>query len=146
MTPDELRAAYAEECMSNDVLERQLEAARAELAKHQESEFHPDWSMLKATQRSLRQHMALAKNDRTIAFEEAAQWILKTRSQTRTEWAQDLRALAKLEPGLVVVKLETAAEARAIALEWMDACECSPAEMPDGIHERTRALKQEVKP
>ena len=34
---------------------------KAELAKHQESEFHPDWSMLKETRASLREHMAELK-------------------------------------------------------------------------------------
>ena len=31
-------------------------ALRAELAKHQESEFHPDWSMLSATREGLAEH------------------------------------------------------------------------------------------
>ncbi len=34
----------------------QVEKLKAELAKHQESEFHPDWSMLEATRDSLREH------------------------------------------------------------------------------------------
>ncbi len=41
--------------------ELEIDRLRTELAKHQSSEFHPDWSLLKATQHSLREHMALVK-------------------------------------------------------------------------------------
>jgi predicted metal-dependent phosphoesterase TrpH len=34
-------------------------ALRAELAKHQESEFHPDWSLLVATRDSLAEHQQM---------------------------------------------------------------------------------------
>ena len=37
------------------------DALRAELAKHQESEFHPDWSMLAATRESLREHQQMIR-------------------------------------------------------------------------------------
>ena len=37
------------------------ERLKAELAKHQESEFHPDWSMLKATRSSLREHQSIIR-------------------------------------------------------------------------------------
>lgn len=33
----------------------EIERLRTELAKHQESEFHPDWSMLEASRKSLRE-------------------------------------------------------------------------------------------
>ena len=36
-------------------------ALRAELAKHQESEFHPDWSMLSATRDSLAEHQDMIR-------------------------------------------------------------------------------------
>ena len=36
-------------------------ALRAELAKHQESEFHPDWSMLEATRESLAEHQQIIR-------------------------------------------------------------------------------------
>jgi hypothetical protein len=35
---------------------------RAELSKHQESEFHPDWSMLEATRSSLREHQQMIRD------------------------------------------------------------------------------------
>lgn len=43
-------------------LQEEIEELQSELAKHQQSEFHPDWSLLKATQASLREHMALVKS------------------------------------------------------------------------------------
>lgn len=39
-------------------------ALRAELAKHQESEFHPDWSMLEATRDSLAEHQQIIRDQR----------------------------------------------------------------------------------
>lgn len=45
----------------NRALMAQLAAAQAELAKFQESPFHPDWSLLEATRKSLREHMGLLK-------------------------------------------------------------------------------------
>ena len=36
-------------------------ALRAELAKHQESEFHPDWSMLAATREGLAEHQDMIR-------------------------------------------------------------------------------------
>lgn len=42
-------------------LEPQIERLRAELSKHQESEFHPDWSMLEATRSSLREHQQMVR-------------------------------------------------------------------------------------
>ena len=47
---------------ANDDIERlSAENSRLEdeLAKHQESEFHPDWSMLEATRDSLREHQSI---------------------------------------------------------------------------------------
>jgi len=38
---------------------RETAALRAELAKHQESEFHPDWSLLAATRDSLAEHQQM---------------------------------------------------------------------------------------
>lgn len=35
---------------------------RAELAKHQESKFHPDWSMLEATRDSLAEHQEIIRD------------------------------------------------------------------------------------
>ena len=40
-------------------LERERNALRAELAKHQESEFHPDWSLLVATREGLAEHQQM---------------------------------------------------------------------------------------
>lgn len=37
------------------------ERLKLELSKFQESEFHPDWSLLKATQESLREYMVMAQ-------------------------------------------------------------------------------------
>jgi chromosome segregation ATPase len=37
--------------------EQEIERLRAELAEHQESSWHPDWSKLRATRDSLREHM-----------------------------------------------------------------------------------------
>lgn len=37
---------------------KQRQALEAELSQHQRSEFHPDWSLLQATQESLREKMA----------------------------------------------------------------------------------------
>ena len=45
-TADQMRQYADAECA----------ALRAELAKHQESEFHPDWSMLSATREGLAEH------------------------------------------------------------------------------------------
>ena len=39
-----------------------ITSLQAELSKHQESEFHPDWSMLKATRNSLREHQRIGKH------------------------------------------------------------------------------------
>jgi hypothetical protein len=39
----------------------EIDALKSDLAKHQESEFHPDWSLLEASRESLREHMALLK-------------------------------------------------------------------------------------
>ena len=45
----------------------------AELARHQESEFHPDWSLLEATRASLREHQEIIQSrDARIAQLEAA--------------------------------------------------------------------------
>lgn len=43
-------------------LEPQVDRLRAELSKHQESEFHPDWSMLEATRSSLREHQQMIRD------------------------------------------------------------------------------------
>ena len=43
-------------------LKAENDALRAELAKHQESSFNPDWSKLEATRESLREHMAMIKD------------------------------------------------------------------------------------
>lgn len=40
----------------------EIERLTAELAKHQESEFHPDWSLLEATRESLREHQKKCKS------------------------------------------------------------------------------------
>lgn len=42
-------------------IEAERDALKAELAKHQSSEFHPDWSMLQACQDGLREHMGMIK-------------------------------------------------------------------------------------
>ena len=44
-------------CLSNqrDAAEKEIAALKAELAKHQKSPFHPDWSLLRATRDSLRE-------------------------------------------------------------------------------------------
>jgi hypothetical protein len=52
--------AHAREDIPNllgriEEVESENERLRAELAKHQESQFHPDWSMLKATRDSLKE-------------------------------------------------------------------------------------------
>ena len=51
-------------------------ALRAELAKHQESQFHPDWSMLEATRESLAEHQQIIRelNERVAAAEQASRW------------------------------------------------------------------------
>ena len=49
---------YCTEC---ERLSRRVEALEAELSKHQESEFHPDWSMLEATRASLRDHQGIIR-------------------------------------------------------------------------------------
>jgi hypothetical protein len=41
--------------------ERECEELRAKLAEFQQSEFHPDWSLLQATQESLREYMRLTR-------------------------------------------------------------------------------------
>jgi len=46
-------------CLAKDA---EIAALKAELAKHQESEFHPDWSMLKATRASLKEHQQMVKD------------------------------------------------------------------------------------
>jgi cell division septum initiation protein DivIVA len=51
--------AYARQCIAT--LKAENEKLLAELATHQESSFHPDWSMLEATRSSLRVHMAALK-------------------------------------------------------------------------------------
>lgn len=47
--------------MSEDFTVVGSEELLDQLAKHQESEFHPDWSMLQASQESLREHMVKVK-------------------------------------------------------------------------------------
>ena len=44
-----------EEYISAEHVERMLATLRTELAKHQESEFHPDWSLLQATREALQE-------------------------------------------------------------------------------------------
>ena len=46
---------------------------RAELARHQESEFHPDWSMLAATREGLAEHQQMIRDfrDRVKVLEDA---------------------------------------------------------------------------
>ena len=48
-------------------------ALRAELARHQESEFHPDWSMLAATREGLAEHQQMIRDfrDRVKVLEDA---------------------------------------------------------------------------
>lgn len=66
---EELRLAYAE-CSrqkselltAHKVSAAENAALRAELAKHQESEFHPDWSMLEATRDSLAEHQQIIRD------------------------------------------------------------------------------------
>jgi len=73
-TPHELRVE----------VEAERDRLRAELAKHQESEFHPDWSMLEATRASLREHMEIIRGLRAeLAF--ATQLPLQRRSAMRTK-------------------------------------------------------------
>jgi hypothetical protein len=47
------------EIRAHAILTDENAALRAELAKHQESKFHPDWSMLVATQESLREYQQI---------------------------------------------------------------------------------------
>jgi len=54
---EEQRQLIASYVRNNTIQCQRIAALEAELKKHQESEFHPDWSMLEATRASLREHM-----------------------------------------------------------------------------------------
>jgi len=54
----ELKASYDWIVKCNETLARGLKMAEAELAKHQESEFHPDWSLLEATRAVVKEQAA----------------------------------------------------------------------------------------
>lgn len=108
-----------------------LDSARVDLAKAeaerdalkealvkaagQESEFHPDWSLLEATRRSLREHMALVKQARAdtaaaraLMAEEAAQLAGDRSLRGKTlDLPHAIRALAKLDPSLIAIPVET---------------------------------------
>ncbi len=66
-TAEALRATEAR----MNAAEKRVAEFETELSKHQQSTFHPDWSLLKATQESLREHMAgwKAAESRALAAE-----------------------------------------------------------------------------
>lgn len=91
-----------------EVAEAESARLKAELAKHQHSEFHPDWSLLKATQQSLREHMALLNTIRALAMEEAARTLEEDlwrdhRLSLHSEQVAAIRALAPMPAELVAV-------------------------------------------
>ena len=77
---------------------------RAELAKHQESEFHPDWSMLVATRESLAEHQQMI-----VALREQltlAESVRAAQVAGLTEGAEKLRGRVKaLEDALTHISL-----------------------------------------
>jgi cell division septum initiation protein DivIVA len=82
---------YARQCIAT--LKAENEKLRAELATHQESSFHPDWSMLEATRSSLREHMAAWQAAQSQAaamaglLEEARNLAVKTMNLTaKKDW------------------------------------------------------------
>jgi hypothetical protein len=95
---------------------------RAELAKHQESEFHPDWSMLVATRESLAEHQQMI-----VALREQlalAESVRSAQVAGLVEGAEKLRERVKA--------LE---EALQTALKW------APALTPDEYAKCHAALK-----
>jgi chromosome segregation ATPase len=62
----------------------EIAALKAELSRHQESEFHPDWSMLKATRESLAEHQVIIRStsdERDRALRERNEARLEVTSQ-----------------------------------------------------------------
>ncbi len=65
---DGLRFLVDEQTARIMELQAEIAALKAELAKHQQSSFHPDWSALKETRESLREAWAKLKEmERTAA-------------------------------------------------------------------------------
>jgi len=84
---------------------------KAELAKHQESEFHPDWSMLKATRASLKEHQQLLRDawsERDNQCKAADHWMGEANKEhndnvrLREQALVLRRALEKLERMLLI--------------------------------------------
>ena len=63
-------------------------ALRAELAKHQESEFHPDWSMLSATRDCLAEYQEIAGELQERVKQLEA--LIKTQQDLRTAFNTEL--------------------------------------------------------
>ena len=83
--------------------EAERDRLRAELAKHQESEFHPDWSMLEATRASLREHMEIIRGlraelaaweNRAGVYMDERDRLLELLREARFMWVDDHSDLA----------------------------------------------------
>ena len=72
-------AMYKLVVLERNKAEQENASLRAELAKHQESEFHTDWSMLSATRDSLAEHQQIIRDqrERVRVLEDALQWIVR---------------------------------------------------------------------
>ena len=96
-----------------------------ELSKFQKSEFHPDWSLLKASQDSLREHMVLLGNaQQRITELEAQISMMKWPDETLAEENK------RLDAALAELKSENW-DGNEPMSKWMDRC--------DAIIEKARA-------
>lgn len=139
------RSAHAL-AIENVVAAKEIERLKAELAKHQESEFHPDWSLLEATRSSLREHMAMLKAIRATTLEEARKRLVDIQSDygsiadTRGVNVMDaaivaVRAIGAMPAGLVAVPREGSQGLDALLFELGRAAGLMDAATDDHHHD-----------
>lgn len=105
-------------------LEDEIERLKAELAKHQESEFHPDWSMLEATRGLLREHKAELK----AARDEIENWQDDRKYQEpylRSELEKAWKLKVELrDENRMLAESNRALREQIAALESKEVCNC----------------------
>lgn len=82
-----------------DAYEEHINALEAELSKHQESEFHPDWSLLEASRDSLLEHMGLLKKSeaQVAALIESGHKHLSCIGELERDLSRTMAALDQME-------------------------------------------------
>ena len=70
-----------------------IEQLEAELSKFQESSFHPDWSMLEASQDSLREYMALCKELQARVAKLESAIVVYQAEEGHSSWTTDDAAI-----------------------------------------------------